>query len=656
MQITKRLILALGIVLCCLTCRADNIPALKEKLKNIMSVEQRIDSAWAYCDDYADEPEEWFLLGEIENYAKELNDKDCLCKVYRNMARYIFNYREDFKDIPLYAEKIKELGLKSELAEKCLTDIRCFTCYGYIEQKHYGRAIDVANRFWNEAEELQSPYAQASANEILGIIYQSLAQYDPATDYFVKAYNFCKTLPDQQQFCVQLLFEICECSMLAKKLSDHKWCIDDLHTTICSDEHARYYERNLRVTETFAALMELEEHNLDKARRCLEKARTYSPQEDHFATMLLFVAESRYQWLRGNMQKAYELVSPTMYEGGYRLYIVYKIDLLKAMGRWKEVVDYQQRINDRMKKEYCDAIQSQVSEMSIESKIHEQKLNIAQAQLQASQWQNRFYIFCSILLLLLILLLAYMFYSTRKAKKEVEQSNQTQKNFLQNMSHEIRTPLNAICGFSQILTTPGLREMVTEEEMAEYGDIILTNTELLSTLVNDILDVSDLDSGKYRMNMGDCPVNAVCRKAINTVRFRCPDHIKLYFTTEVDDDYVIHSDPQRAQQIIMNYLTNAIKHTEQGEIHVHCSLSEHPGKVTFSVTDTGEGVPADKADVIFGRFEKLDTFRQGTGLGLNICLRIAKLMNAEVKLDTSYTGGARFVFIHPCKESERVKE
>jgi len=647
MQITKRLILTLGITLCCLASFADNIPALQKKLKNIRSVEERIDSAWAYCNEYADEPEEWFLLGQIEKFAQQLNDKECLCKVYRNMARYIFNYREDFKDIPLYADKIKALGTDSELADKCLTDIRCFNCYAYIEQKDYGRAIDVANRFWNEAEESESLYARASANEILGIINQSLAQYDVANDYFVKAYNFCKLLPDQKQYCIQLLFEVCECSMLTKKLSDKGWCINDLHTLIAADKKARYYERNLRVTETFAALMELEENRPDKALRSIEKAKTYNAQEDHFANMLLLVAESKYHWTCGNMQKAYERVSTTMYEGGYRLYIIYKIDLLKAMGRWQEVAAYQQRINDRMKKEYCDAINSQVNEMSIETKIHEQKLGIAQAQLQASQWQNRFYIFCSILLLLLIILFAYMFYSTRKGKKEVEQANQTQKNFLQNMSHEIRTPLNAICGFSQILTTPGLREMVTEEEMAEYADIIQTNTELLGTLVNDILDVSDLDSGKYRMNMGDCPVNTVCRKAINTVRYRCPDHIKLYFTTEVDDDFTIHSDPQRAQQIIMNYLTNAIKHTEQGEIHVHCSLSEHPGKVTFSVTDTGEGVPADKADIIFGRFEKLDTFKQGTGLGLNICLRIAKLMNAEVKLDTSYTGGARFVFIHP---------
>lgn len=243
----------------------------------------------------------------------------------------------------------------------------------------------------------------------------------------------------------------------------------------------------------------------------------------------------------------------------------------------------------------------------------------------------------------------YIYNSTNHEKRKLELANQTQKMFLQNMSHEIRTPLNAICGFSQILTTPEIRESISDEEMEEYSTIIETNTELLRTLVNDILDVSDLDSGKYRMNIGKCKANEICRKAVNTVRYRCPQHIRLYFTTEVDDDFTIQSDAQRAQQIIINYLTNAIKHTEQGEIHVHCSLQENPGSITFSVTDTGEGVPVDKADIIFGRFEKLETFKNGTGLGLNICLRLARMMRAEVKLDTTYNQGARFVFIHPIK-------
>ncbi len=135
--------------------------------------------------------------------------------------------------------------------------------------------------------------------------------------------------------------------------------------------------------------------------------------------------------------------------------------------------------------------------------------------------------------------------------------------------------------------------------------------------------------------------------AISTVAHRKPESVKLYFTSEVDDDYRITTDANRLRQVLINFLTNAEKNTEQGEIHLYCSISENPGKVTFSVTDTGTGIPEDKVEMIFERFKKLDEFKQGTGLGLNICRIIADRLHGEVKLDKSYTNGARFLFILP---------
>ena len=104
-------------------------------------------------------------------------------------------------------------------------------------------------------------------------------------------------------------------------------------------------------------------------------------------------------------------------------------------------------------------------------------------------------------------------------------------------------------------------------------------------------------------------------------------------------------------QILINFLTNAEKHTTQGEIHLHCSLTENPGYVTFSVTDTGTGIPPEYSETIFERFEKADNFGQGTGLGLNICRLIAERLKGQVLLDKEYKGGARFVFVLPVKKS-----
>ena len=186
-------------------------------------------------------------------------------------------------------------------------------------------------------------------------------------------------------------------------------------------------------------------------------------------------------------------------------------------------------------------------------------------------------IISSIIIAILVIALAiiiYMYYKEKANVGKYKQGMRAQKEYLQNMSHDIRTPMNAICGFSQILCNKQIRDMLSEEEIAEYGVIIQSNTDLLSNLVNDILDISDMESGKYRLNIGACNVNDVCRKAISTVKYRCPEGVNMYMTSEVDDDYTIESDSRRVEQVIMNFLTNAEKHTEEGEIHVHVSLKE----------------------------------------------------------------------------------
>lgn len=234
-----------------------------------------------------------------------------------------------------------------------------------------------------------------------------------------------------------------------------------------------------------------------------------------------------------------------------------------------------------------------------------------------------------------------------KARNEAENANRIKTKFIQNMSHEIRTPLNAIVGFTNLLTQPGLE--LSEEEKKQFSETISTNSELLTTLVNDILQTSELESGTYTPNIASHSCNKICGSAINTVMHRKPQGVRLYFTSDAADDYTIDTDRQRVEQVLINFLTNAEKYTEQGEIHLHCSLSETPGQVTFSVTDTGTGIPADQAETIFERFKKLDSFKQGTGLGLNICRMIAGKLNGEVKLDTSYTGGSRFLLILPAQ-------
>lgn len=239
-----------------------------------------------------------------------------------------------------------------------------------------------------------------------------------------------------------------------------------------------------------------------------------------------------------------------------------------------------------------------------------------------------------------------------RRQKQLEDNiaaNKAKTKFLHNMSHEIRTPLNALFGFAQLLGLPD--GTWSDEEKETYNNYVYSSYSMLDMLISDIIDIADSEHGNYRVEITETAVNNVCANSIMSVDYRKPEGVEMYYTSEVPNDYIVQSDGRRIQQVLTNFLTNACKNTKEGEIHLHCSNTENPGKLTFSVTDTGIGVPKEKADLIFNRFIKLDQNMQGAGLGLNICVTIANKLGGEVYLDKTYTNGARFVFTIEDKKS-----
>ena len=232
--------------------------------------------------------------------------------------------------------------------------------------------------------------------------------------------------------------------------------------------------------------------------------------------------------------------------------------------------------------------------------------------------------------------------SAEKAKHEAEKANKMKSLFIQNMSHEIRTPLNAIIGFTDLLNESD--DELDKSDKEQFRGLIHDNGNLLTTLINDILDLSKLESGTYDMHLTSLSASTLCKNAIASVQNRVKEGVRLFF----DDpgyEIIFDSDPQRVLQVLTNLLTNACKCTNEGNITL--SYKKIDDNISFSVTDTGCGIPAGDAEKIFDRFEKLDKFKQGTGLGLNICKQIAKLLHGDIYLDTTYTAGARFVFKQP---------
>ena len=255
-----------------------------------------------------------------------------------------------------------------------------------------------------------------------------------------------------------------------------------------------------------------------------------------------------------------------------------------------------------------------------------------------------------ILLSLLMAAIAVFFWihnrKLKDANEKVRMADAAKTRFVQNMSHEVRTPLNAIVGFSQLLSLPD--GSLDPEEKDEFASHIVNNTKMLTMLLDDILNASAMDNGDYSINYEEGEKDYMAQAAISSAEHRLQPGVNLFYVPEEPEPFSFVTDPRRVQQILINLITNACKHTSKGEIKVSSSLREHPGFLTYAVTDTGPGIPPEDAEKIFERFTKLNEFVQGTGLGLSICRDIAGRMGAQVFLDTSYTeGGSRFIFQIP---------
>ena len=230
-------------------------------------------------------------------------------------------------------------------------------------------------------------------------------------------------------------------------------------------------------------------------------------------------------------------------------------------------------------------------------------------------------------------------------KEKAVQAIQRKNMFLSNMSHEVRTPLNAIVGFSAVLTDED--ESFDDESRREFSEIIKVNSFQLLKLINDILDFSDFENDNITFNIRTHDAVKLCNEVVETVMVSRKLEVEMRFDTDLSV-LMLDTDDARLRQVLINLLVNAAKFTEQGSIVLELKMAD-AGTALFSVTDTGCGIPPEKQHLIFERFEKLNDFVQGSGLGLSICQLIVKYMNGKLWVDSGYTRGARFCFTHPLK-------
>ena len=342
--------------------------------------------------------------------------------------------------------------------------------------------------------------------------------------------------------------------------------------------------------------------------------------------------------------------------------------ILQSSGQLQEAVTIYEEIINKTETINMDAFDRQIEQLRVLNDLNDMEKQDRELKLKSEQEAlKQKQIVVSIGLLLVLMGLLYMLWriymhtkrlrnellqekdsliasekQLRVVTKEAEAANKKKSAFIANISHEIRTPLNAIVGFSELISD----ESISAGEKKEFFSIINNNSYLLLNLINDILDLSRLESGNMKFIIEKTSLSDCCRNALASVDHRVIPIIKKNYTPS-EDPLHIQTDSIRLQQLLINLLTNACKFTKEGEINLSYQIDEDKQHVRITVTDTGCGIPEDKQKVIFERFEKVDEYAQGTGLGLSISQTIIEHLGGSIQLDPTYKHGARFIVLHP---------
>lgn len=255
-----------------------------------------------------------------------------------------------------------------------------------------------------------------------------------------------------------------------------------------------------------------------------------------------------------------------------------------------------------------------------------------------------------ILLGLLVAALTYIVLSRRKHLSELKkaydhalESDKMKTAFIKNVSHEVRTPLNIISGFAQVISNPDLASGI--EDRKKIADMMQDNARIITSLIDEMLELSESESSKDVIKEDQVEVNKVLRDLMHEDEGRTSKETVLQFDSSLSDDYVITTNKLMLKRIVSSLVDNAIKNTSKGTVTLKAAADKED--LTLIVEDTGKGIPAKEAEHIFERFFKIDSFKEGLGLGLPLCRSMTERLGGTVRLDTEYKTGARFIVTLP---------
>lgn len=516
-------------------------------------------------------------------------------------------------------------------------------------------AIAQSDQMYSKARALAYPFGNALALNAMGEVYSYTGRLREAGVAYEESLRLLDGMDGEDVHIRMLLVELIDYNLRIRNVNGASRYLARLNLY----PEDRLSPLELAMRHISNASCQLFKGDLKAASHCLVQIGQLETQLIPEIRQYLLIIDARYLVATGEHEAAltaYNDFLQTEYarinHNIYKEALLEKADLLVKMGNKEEAYGQYGKVFSYIKTSF--------------EKNYPKEIDRLCTRFQADQLAGRdetdrivsmrFYlagIIVSVLFLIFLLVLGWkkIFRLKRSQmrqeamKEKAVQAIQRKNMFLSNMSHEVRTPLNAIVGFSAVLTDED--ESFDDESRREFSEIIKVNSFQLLKLINDILDFSDFENDNITFNIRTHDAVKLCNEVVETVMASRKLEVEMRFDTDLSV-LMLDTDDARLRQVLINLLVNATKFTEQGSIVLELKMAD-AGTALFSVTDTGCGIPPEKQHLIFERFEKLNDFVQGSGLGLSICQLIVKYMNGKLWVDSGYTRGARFCFTHPLK-------
>ena len=619
------------------------------------------------ADFYMKKPEETHYLKLLYQLGKETKNQELVLDALTDLASS-HTAQMNFDSVYYYINAIKkEVDVKAE--NKCLSYLRMklFDARKYQGRKEAKDALDYELDLFKNADK-NDIYIQIERAYISGASLIEFQKYEEAHVHLEEAYQMANKLSDRDDMRYRIVTKWLYANNL-RDLGRMDECAEalegvvELHKKDYADNYLGkriYYNMNSHYLQCYASLLMLSatlpkeklQYYIDEIKKI---GMTVTDLRDRYSYLLamnnyyLFMGD--YPNSLANLNEQIGIVSTIMPK-----YLPFKFKLQSNI--YEEMSDYQNALKKyKTYIQFKDSFtlkerQEQLNTLQVEYEVD--KLKYEKANLESRNKRMQL-ITLSIILLLTITACIYFYYHWKKEKQmkmklfilhqKAGESERMKAEFINSMCHEIRTPLNSIVGFSDII----LDDDYDDELKAEFHEMIKTNAGMLTSLVDDLLVVANLDSSKELLPCEVVSVSDICREEFRKTEQRNKKPIK-YVLNVPEEEVVCSTNAKHLSIVLENLLSNAYKFTQKGCITLELLKNENLDSILIQISDTGCGIPLDKQEVVFERFTKLDSFTQGNGIGLFLSKLIITRLMGSIGIDSSYTDGVRFVISLPGKK------